>query len=915
MSRFRRTVYSALVVIISLAGVTSPVPKAFSAVGEPDLTIAHLEEPPGALSSGESFSSTVEVNNYVGNSDNPAGFSGNDRADRDANQDAVASVVGFHLELPEAGPGETDAASPPPPIPIGTIAIPRLPAHKHARRSGSLTIPDSAPSGDYFMFACADKTQQVDERNEDDNCRRAVGMISITGPSSEMLIEGALERGEITSEEALTYKTLWAFEDPRFPAEYDGDDARVQDAGVLTELAQRFDTLSPETQSMLDPFLIPPQHANSWYYDQPTRQPEAPPVRQTTDPDYETRCGIDYGEGNFAEWAHVDAAGDKVRIWWLKANEATDQERAIKMAKAIDEIIWPKFTTLMRREPIPDIGKSTFCYGGSDAIDISLVDGISASMSGNPLGDCSRSWTRILFNRKRFAVGEKAAISELAHELFHSFQWAYKTGPGCLGGEGEYGWLMEATAEWAEEYAYPDHDTEFPFAKYYLDEPGLSLDSPGSGAVERNRYYGAYLLPFMAAGEGRGRGNVVREMWEATESMSSLEAMRSPFLKAPFGDFDRLWKDFALFNWNQGSVDHYKDWDGMFHGAVPLATRRLTSQDNATIPVPHVASEYVEYTFDLDLTRVEISNPQSGTPGAGLQALISYADGTQRVVDWSSQANIVLCLDDPGVEKIVLIFSNSNITGPEIVFTPKLVGIGVCNCTGDTPFFARSASPESAESCIARNTIVFKRSRHETASDDSGRYSLSHENKITMHLKLRWIPEKDQADVFGGKWVDDGSSWTAVGHWIEINDWRDSSCVTHIEDERTWSVSGVFGGSISPRPNHPDYTKPGASIQFSQIFNGPRPTRTYILDANFGIPTVRKTSVSSTGEDCYSEAGEEPDRIFDAAICGRPSEGAPNGNGVLEGRASKKRPRVVKFNCFRDAVDDTESTGTLVLRR
>ena len=46
---------------------------------------------------------------------------------------------------------------------------------------------------------------------------------------------------------------------------------------------------------------------------------------------------------------------------------------------AMESKIWPALTTLMGREPLPDNGSTGFCAGGSDAVDIALVDAARAT--------------------------------------------------------------------------------------------------------------------------------------------------------------------------------------------------------------------------------------------------------------------------------------------------------------------------------------------------------------------------------------------------------------------------------------------------------------------------------------------------------------------------------------------------------
>src|SRR5687768_9731713 len=84
-------------------------------------------------------------------------------------------------------------------------------------------------------------------------------------PSSDELIDVALERGEIDAETALIYHVFAAFGDPRLPAKYHGDDSQPAEREIMSELAARFNQLSPQAKATLEPFTIPLYHTGSWW--------------------------------------------------------------------------------------------------------------------------------------------------------------------------------------------------------------------------------------------------------------------------------------------------------------------------------------------------------------------------------------------------------------------------------------------------------------------------------------------------------------------------------------------------------------------------------------------------------------------------------------------------------------------------
>ena len=121
---------------------------------------------------------------------------------------------------------------------------------------------------------------------------------------------------------------------------------------------------------------------------------------------------------------------------------------------------------------------------------------------------------------------------------------------------GDYAWLCEATAVWAENRVYPAANREHGLATYFLDNPRLKLDEKNDA-----HEYGAYLLPWYVSST---QGNpVIRTMWDNTTSNGGLDAVD----KAIQGGFSEVWPRFIAYNWNRTPYDYYKQWDGMPYSA------------------------------------------------------------------------------------------------------------------------------------------------------------------------------------------------------------------------------------------------------------------------------------------------------------------------------------------------------------
>src|SRR5689334_13047507 len=206
--------------------------------------------------------------------------------------------------------------------------------------------------------------------------------------STEQKIDDAVASGAITAEQGLEYKVFAGFGDPRLPAQYVGAPDPLAEV-PLDEVTARWDDLSDGAKATLGPFLIPPMHQGS-YWEQlisgtPAASVSAPAAASArsaaADPDAPwcaTSGPVVLEDWHFLEASSGPAAG-KVRIWYQDRYAATDAATAASLLSAMESKIWPALTTLMQREPLPDFGSTGICAGGSDAVDIALVDAAKAT--------------------------------------------------------------------------------------------------------------------------------------------------------------------------------------------------------------------------------------------------------------------------------------------------------------------------------------------------------------------------------------------------------------------------------------------------------------------------------------------------------------------------------------------------------
>lgn len=659
-----RRISSLLLIPSLIAGLAVVAPGAAAARKRPDLVVTAVSTSETLVPTGARVRITETVKNR-------------------GRAIATASVTAYFLSKDGVAGG--DIRMP------GIRKVTSLRPRRASKGGARIMIPRSVAPGDYRVVVCADAKKQVAESNERNNCRVS-GTLAIRAATDHDLIDQARAAGEIDAETAVIYEVFADFGDPRLPARFNGDDSQVFESDLLTTVARDWSTYSPQTQATLAPFLIPPFHHGSWADDGAGGTRRLPRSFDAFD-DYEIRCrGAAPDElPNLTRWGYFDAASGAVRIWYLKDNQLSDESLALTMAAEIDDHIWPELISKMGfSAPLGDDGSSKTCRGGTDAYDISLVD-IPRANTYAPIA-CDNTWVGTLFNRNE----NPADIPEiLAHEIFHAIQFRYDVENGCLKTGGEYGWWKEASAQWVEDALYSD-DREHHFAPRMLKQPWLSLDDPGSWPGE-DRFYGEYLVPFFLARTGRAA--TVKQIWDNTTGKGMSDA-----LKAPFGsDFDKVWKDFTLHNLNRGDFNKYETWDGLTSKAELTADLLLAEGDQQmSVSLDPLAAKYFRITPKSGLTNLRFRNNSVDVDGVGIQAVVEYGDGSWKDKDWSDEELVELCLRDPTVKAIWVIFSNSN---SDISIPPVSVEWtgekGTC-CSGREGSSREGSSPKASAPLLPR---------------------------------------------------------------------------------------------------------------------------------------------------------------------------------------------------------------------
>lgn len=432
-------------------------------------------------------------------------------------------------------------------------------------------------------------------------------------PSSFDLIGEAVASGELDAGTALVYKAYANFGDPRLPAAYQASEVGGEAGLFMLEVVKAFPSLSAEHQALLEPFFIPPYLEGSWlaqgYHGASASAP--------------------------SQWAYIPAVGGKVRVWYKAAN-AQHRQKATAVANAMTSDIWPKLTGLMDREPILDsAGKfNIIVYDHYRPSWDSTFVPLNLAYAGFAVPEtCSPTAAVLYINATMDATTgvrsqgmRNGMIETTAHEFMHALQFSYNLAVDPCE---EYRWLGEATAAWAEDYVYPDHDYEWRLARYLLDHPSSALN-------DKHQFhdYGVYLLVYQHTKRHNNPG-AVRLAWEAAETVDSLQAFYalgglnpeqvvSLWNKEPFGTF-------------------FKDNDTLPYQIKPKKSGVLSA-----------SSGFNEYRLDDILLT------------GGIQAYHYRVDPTVRTISLLNGIGFKLEIEEEGGDRVYKLTDNDNARGQMI---------------------------------------------------------------------------------------------------------------------------------------------------------------------------------------------------------------------------------------------------------
>ncbi len=542
-------------------------------------------------------------------------------------------------------------------------------------------------------------------------------------------IRRAMQEGSLDRETALKYLAFAIWNDPRLPAEFAGEPSKSA-SWARAVLSEEYATVSSETQAVLLPFLLPPGHPDGY----------SAPSASTAGLGPRAAAVVPVWRGS-AEGAHVAV--------WYRADLANGVTIATNLANEIESTIWPRLQSLWTDAHMPLVADANVggAFAGTHGKLNVFLEPIADYGYMQPYGESSPVATYVVLKQSLPFSGRNPAglIESAAHEMTHSCQYSFRHTETYA----QRRFLFEATATWAEDDVYPDHQTEQEYAGSYLDQMTLPVDDDGEVAFP----YGAYLLfQWATRGESQDRA-FVRRAFENHEAEPQVRAVDDAFPTVggmKFG-FERLWGQFVDQTWNRNPGESFWGVDALTAGAQAVLPPFELSVDpdgdagwEIDVGVRHLAARIYRFTltdpnvrtihfFDgltykivtqtLEdgseyLARDFLGTPMEGQRGSATRVFLKRGDRWISLGNQSaSHGNRSICQDTPAeeVQEIAIAFADSvpeqghSLRPPGDLPLLWVTNIGCDHWEGSVTARTSPAEPNTPQETITATNVLFTR--------------------------------------------------------------------------------------------------------------------------------------------------------------------------------------------------------------
>jgi hypothetical protein len=381
--------------------------------------------------------------------------------------------------------------------------------------------------------------------------------VRVSAPAqSDRLIDAARAAGTIDATTALKYRVFAAYDDPRLPFEYVGNQRPRYANEIGFQLAAAYETMSAADQAEMGPFMLPPIYSDSWRGLRRAARTTASGIDPAPTARLHKHVAAAPGGRSDARvraaaarpapcsglidagWVAVDSA--HFRVWYdtsAAAGTAVTATQAASVSAAAEES-YLALSALGMRLPLADNALAHPCHGGDGRLDIYLVEpgtagtddddapGIPSSLGITVTINDTGTPSPVFISLSANTLGNGQMFGTLAHEYMHAVQAAYRNHGSAGAGAGVF--LKDATADWAIDYVRATDNLE------QASAPGLLSDMlpPLWSTASSGRRYGAYLFfQFVArvrdsAGNDYGGAAAVRSFWEQLDAQPPVRCNR-----------------------------------------------------------------------------------------------------------------------------------------------------------------------------------------------------------------------------------------------------------------------------------------------------------------------------------------------------------------------------------------------------
>ena len=437
------------------------------------------------------------------------------------------------------------------------------------------------------------------------------------------LIEQAYRAGQIGLDEYFTLRLTAMYDHEHLDDRFRGQqDTTTSATSLLRELANVYDDLSVETQAELRPYTLSFEDPESFAYD----------------PDQPRIADVMAAQSRLRRMAMDRPADDGSYFVITGGTEAQREQVRDALNLSYDAFLYLGFT-----EP-------------TDWIPVAIqADLGNPSVAGDETFSVHEGQRRCHIRLRSDLAGDDLD-GTVAHELFHCFQEYVEADPAVF----EAPWVWDSSAVWAQEYVYPDTNTEHEYDRTHFSGVGRYFFDQGGV-----REYASYFYWFFLYQEDGKTGDVVHDLYVDIQERGTLEAITGR------ADFYEEFKRYALWNLNTPPHKFYED-------AGDEPTRRPSGSGSIhhaaiangetffdSIEVNEGGTMYHVYSIDdrVNKLRFDLASLQKDESNQNGIQVVYRVDGAWSYEDVSYRDELVFCRgrEAERVDGIIFIVSNGQL--------------------------------------------------------------------------------------------------------------------------------------------------------------------------------------------------------------------------------------------------------------